>query len=258
MKTIAVVSLLAACGLLLVNGASHAQLRAQRGAEDPNNPCGMIYTDHYGPYDFRTQKRSIKVVEDFHFTAKVESLLGAQSGYIGGDLNYTLRASPNHARALIAVTRWVEKNKADQTRGMDFPVACYYDRAVRFAPDDPVVRALYARFLHQRKRTAEGLKHLDVAVSHAGDNGLSHYNLGLVYLELDESDKALARAHEALRLGFTRPELADLLKKAGRWVEPAAAAASAAGASAAASTAASGAASSPAPVSSAASAAPSR
>lgn len=206
--------------LTLGCAVAQAQMRAQRGAENPNNPCGMIYTDHYGPYDFRTQKPSIKVVEDFHFTAKVEGLLSGQSGYIGGDLNYTLRASPNHARALIAVTRWAEKSKADQTRGMDFPVECYFDRAMRFAPDDPVVRALYARFLHQRKRTAEGVTQLDRAVPLAGDNALSHYNLGLIYLELGDHAKALERAHEALRLGYPRTELADELKRQGHWKDP--------------------------------------
>jgi tetratricopeptide (TPR) repeat protein len=220
--------------LLVAAVPASAQVRAQRGAENPNQPCGMIYTDHYGPYDFRTQRGSLKIVEDFHFTARVESLAGAQSGYIGGDLNYTLRASPNHHRALVSLMRWVERNKADQTRGMDFPAECYFDRAIRFRPDDTVVRALYAQFLHKRNRTEEGLKQLDLAVGMAEDNALTHYNLGLVYLELGATDQALAQAHRAMALGFPRQDLANELKKLGRWRDPvpAAPAASAASASA--------------------------
>lgn len=214
-----ILTVLAGC-LAVAGTTAGAQTRAQRGAEDPNHPCGMIYTDHYGPLDFRTQKPGLKVVEDFHFTTKVETLMAAQSGYIGGDLNYTLRASPNHARALIALTRWIEKSKTDQTRGMDFPAECYFDRAIRFAPDDTVVRALFARFLHQRKRTEEGLKQLDTAVTLAKDNAISHYNIGMVYLELGAPDKALIQAHSALRMGLPRTQLADQLKAQGRWQEP--------------------------------------
>lgn len=197
-----------------------AQVPAQRGAENPNQLCGVIYTNHYGPFDYRTQRAALKVVEDFHFTTRVESLLGGQSGYVGGDLNYTLRSSPNHHRALVALMRWVERSKADQTQGMDFPVECYFDRAIRFRPDDTVVRALYAQFLHKRNRTEEGLRQLDLAVAHAEDNAISQYNLGLVYLELGATDKALAQAHKALAMGFTKPDLANELKKLGRWQEP--------------------------------------
>lgn len=218
--------------LLVAALPTSAQVRAQRGGEDPNNPCGMVYTDHYGPFDYRNQRGAIKVVEDFHFTAKVESLMGGQSGDIGGDLNYTLRASPNHHRALVSLMRWVERSKADRTRGMDFPADCYFDRAIRFRPDDTVVRALYAQFLHKRKRTDEGLKQLDAAAGMAEDNALSHYNLGLVYLELGAADRALAQAHRAMALGFPRQDLANELRKQGRWQDPAPAA-PAAGASSA-------------------------
>lgn len=210
-----------------------AQLPAQRGAENPNQLCGMIYTNHYGPFDYRTQRAELKIVEDFHFTGKVEALAGGQSGWLGGDLNYTLFSSPNHHRALIALMRWVERNKSDKTQGMAFPIECYFDRAIRFRPDDTVVRALYAQFLHRRNRTDEGLRQLDIAVGFADENALSQYNLGLMYLELGAIDKALAQAHKATALGFAKPDLANELKKLGRWQEspapPAAAEASAPG-----------------------------
>lgn len=212
--------LVAGLTLCLTALGTSAQTKAVRGAESPSNPCGMIFTDHYGPFDYRRRAQSVKTVEDFHFTPKVEALVSAQSGYIGGDINYTLRAVPNHHRALIAVMRFTEREKSDQLRGMDFPVECYFDRAIRFMPDDIVVRALYAQFLQKRKRTEEGLRHLDYAVTQAGDSPLSHYNLGLVYLELGEPGKALAQAHRANALGLPQAELADRLKALGKWQEP--------------------------------------
>lgn len=221
-----------ALALSLAGKPGAAQPQAQRGNESPGQLCGQIYTKHYGPYDYRNQRGSIAVVEEFHFTPKVESLLSGQSGYIGGDLNYTLLAVPNHHRALVAVSRWAERSKADRTQGMDFDVECYFDRAIRFRPDDTVVRALYAQFLQKRKRTDEGIRQLDVAVTHAGENAISHFNLGLVYMDLGAHDKALAQAHKALAMGYTRPELADALKRAGRWQESVPAAAEPAAASA--------------------------
>lgn len=206
--------------LLLHAPNAAAQSPARRGAEPLNHPCGLIFTDHFGPFDYRRRGSAVKTVEEFHFTAAVETLRSGQSGYIGGDLNYTLRAVPNHHRALVALVRYVEREKSDQLRGMDFPVECYFDRAIRFMPDDTVVRALYAQFLHKRKRTDEGLRHLDYAVPHAGDSPLSHYNLGLIYLELGDPAKALVQAHRAQILGAPQTGLADQLKAMGKWQEP--------------------------------------
>jgi tetratricopeptide (TPR) repeat protein len=202
--------------------SASAQLAARRGGENPNHPCGIIYTQHVGPFDYRTQRDELKIVEDFHFTPKVEMLMAGQSGYIGGDIDYTLKASPNHHRALLALVRWTERSRSDKTTGQQFTVECYFDRAIRFKPDDTVVRALYAQFLHKRNRTAEALTQLQAGVEHAGDNAFSHYNLGLVYLELGEHERALAQAHKAASLGFPRTELKAQLVKLGKWQDPAA------------------------------------
>jgi len=204
---------------LALSNAS-AQTPARRGAESPNNPCGPIYTRHYGPFDYRTQRGELKIVEDFHFTPKVEALVAGSSGYIGGDLNYTLLSSPNHHRALLALMRWGEKTKSEQTSGMSFALDCYFDRAIRFTPDDTVVRAFYARFLHSRKRTDEALAQMAAGAAHAGDSALSHYNLGLVYLEIGQPELALAQAHKAMAMGMMRTALKDQLQAAGKWQEP--------------------------------------
>jgi tetratricopeptide (TPR) repeat protein len=197
-----------------------AQTPARRGAEDPNHVCGMIYTNHYGPFDYRTERHELKIVEDFHFTAKVEALQAGQSGWIGGDLDYTLRASPNHHRALYALVRWTDRKRSDTTEGQPLPLECYFDRAIRFRPDDTIVRAMYAQFLHKRKRTDEAHKQLESAVQFAGDNAITLHNLGLVYLETGAYDKALELAHRAAALGYEVKTLRNALAKQGRWREP--------------------------------------
>lgn len=197
-----------------------AQQPAVRGAEDPLNPCGLIYTNHFGPLDYRKQRATVKTVEDFHYTPSVQAAIGGATGTFGGDINYTLKAVPNHPKALISLMRWVERTKRDQTQGMEWPIECYFERAVRFRPDDNVVRGLYAKFLIDRKRKEDALKQLDIAVTHAGDNAFSHYSLGLLYLELGEYVKALRQAHTVQAMNFPRTELVDALKKANQWSEP--------------------------------------
>lgn len=210
---------LAALGVAVVMFASSAaaQQKASRGTEDSSHPCGKIYTNHYGPLDYNTQKNSVAVVEEFHFTPRVRAALGGSTGSFGQDINYTLKAVPNHAVALVSLMQWVERAKLDQTPGMEWPIECYFERATRFQPADTVVRGLYATFLGRRNRKADALRQLDIAVTHAGDRALSHHNIGLVYFELGEMEKALALAHKARALGMEDSALVALLKKNNRW-----------------------------------------
>lgn len=181
--------------------------------------CGNLQNG-YGPFDYRSDRDKLGIVDMHHFTPEVELLLRGKSGTLGGDLDYTLRAFPNHHRALVAMTRLAERDKTDKPAGANYTVACYYDRAIRLAPDDTVARGLYAAYLNKTSKRAEAAAQLEAAAEAAADNGFAHYNIGLVYLEMKEHGKALAQAHRALRLGFTRPVLIDALKRVGVWKEP--------------------------------------
>ena len=48
----------------------------------------------------------------------------------------------------------------------------------------------------------------------------AYYNLGLIYLELDDFDQALKNAHAAYARGFPLDGLRKRLIKAGYWKEP--------------------------------------
>jgi hypothetical protein len=209
-------ALIGALGLAVVVSA-HAQGR-------PTN-CGNPFVNHFGPYDFRTAPAGTrKVVEDVHFTRGIETITQPKNTMfheMAQDVEYTLNVFPNHPRALLTMSRLAERWKRDPAPGTRLTVECWFDRAVRFRPDDTVVRALYARFLHSRKRTDEGLHQLRTASELAGDNGLSHFNIGLMFVELGAHELALTSAHRALALGFPRTELADQIKAAGKWREPA-------------------------------------
>ncbi|NUZ05181.1 hypothetical protein HQN59_05325 [Schlegelella sp. ID0723] len=207
-------------------------LAGSAAAQTPQS-CGELQ-NAYGPFDYRTSKNELRVVEDHHFTRKVETLTGGQEGYIGGDLDYTLRASPNHHRALVAVMGWGEKNKSPQPRDLPRPVECYFERALRFKPDDTTARMLYANYLLRNNRTPQAVAELDRVVSMAGDNGFTHFNAGLFYFDAKNYDKALQQAHTAQALGFPRTDLKQKLVAAGKWRDAPAAPAGAASATPAA------------------------
>jgi hypothetical protein len=211
--------------LLAVSSAGGPVLAQALPAE-----CGSLAT-HYGPFDYTVDRAKLPVVEAYHFTTTVEHLIRGVSGSIGGELSYTLKAFPNHHRALVSASRYAERLKTDQPTGLEYSVTCFYLRALTFRPKDLVVRMLYAQYLVKGGQRAEALAQLEVVRAAETDNPLTHYNLGLLYAEMGELELALAQAHKALALGVPGGELVRQLTAKGAWREaPAEAAAPAASA----------------------------
>ena len=197
--------------LLMTCGQVHAQSLGG---------CGNL-ENAFGPFDYRTERDiHLKLVESAHFTPSVETLIRGKSSPIGGDLDYTLRAFPNHHRALISMMRYGERLKVSRVPSAQFDVECYFVRAVSFQPDDVVARMLYAQFLLNSKRRDDALQQLAAAQPYARDNPFTHYNLGLSFLAAEQYDQALKHAHQAMALGFPRPELKAQLQAKGQWQEP--------------------------------------
>lgn len=189
---------------------------------EQSNACGPLGPPAVsdGPYDYRVDRGMVQFVERNHFQPQVEALVGGVSGYIGSDLDYMLRHVPNHPRALLTLIRYGEKLKWAPAPGMLFSYECYFDRAIRFRPDDALVRMIYATYLNKFSRTPEALQQLAYAVRLANDDGFAQYNIGLIYLDMKQYELALAQAHKASSLGFGRAALRDGLKSAGKWKEP--------------------------------------
>jgi len=195
---------------------------AQTQAPLSSAQCGPI-ENAYGPFDYRTNKRQLKVVEDNHFTSDIENLRRGKTGSLGQDLNYTLRAYPNHHRALIAMMNLGEKLKSPLPPGAVIPVECWFERALRFKPDDNIARLLYATFLVKQGREADAVKQLEEVAKLAGGNAFTHYNIALVYFDLKRYDRSLEHAHISYGLGMQRRELQEQLQRADKWTEPTAA-----------------------------------
>jgi hypothetical protein len=182
--------------------------------------CGPL-ENGYGPFDYVTQKNQLGVVEQHHFTPRVEALVGGvTSVHVGEDIDYTLRASPNHHRALLSLVRLGQKTHSTQPVGLAYSVECYFERALRFRPADSIVRMIYARYLFQDQRATQANQQLEQTVATAGDDAFVHYNVGLLYLEHENYTRALDHAHKAYALGIAQTALRDRLQLLGKWKEP--------------------------------------
>jgi tetratricopeptide (TPR) repeat protein len=196
-------------------------IRALAQSEQPG-ACGPIGAPlvTIGPYDYRTERKEVAFIEGNHFQPQVQALIGGVSGTIGAELDFMLRHIPNHHKVLITLIRYGEKLKWVPAPGLRFSYECYFNRAIRFRPDDTSVRLIYATYLNKVSRTSEALDLLADAANAAGDNGFTQYNIGLIYLDMRQYDLARAQAHKARSLGFEKADLQDRLKAAGEWKEP--------------------------------------
>ncbi|MGV7206252.1 tetratricopeptide repeat protein [Oxalobacteraceae bacterium A2-2] len=201
-------SLLTTLALLLAPAAAHAQ-------------CGeLAHHDQGGDYTNADDRQGLRVVEQFHFTPAVEQLRRGATDTLGGDIGYTLEHFPNHHRALSAMARLGLRDKTPRPAGARYTVACYFERAIRFRPQDARVRALYGGYLLALQSQDAALEQLAEAARLEPDNATSHYNLGLLYLKRKDYAHARESALRAYALGFPLPGLRNQLAAAGQWRQP--------------------------------------
>jgi tetratricopeptide (TPR) repeat protein len=183
--------------------------------------CGDL-TNAYGPFDYTNpvdKQHKLPVVEKHHFNSKVEKLIEGQTGPLGGDLDYTLRAFPNHHKALGAIAKLSLREKNPKLRGTNHSVLCYFDRAIRFKPDDGVVRMIYGDYLLKLGKPDQATEQFQEAIKLHPENPTINYNLGLLYLKQKDYEQAKTYAKKAYELGFPLPGLKNQLKEAGKWDE---------------------------------------
>jgi tetratricopeptide (TPR) repeat protein len=175
--------------------------------------------DPGGDYTNADDRQGLAVVENFHFTPNVERLVHGASGALGADISYTLEHFPNHHRALAAMSRLVLRDKNRKPHGARYTIECYFDRALRYRPEDARVHSLYGSYLLALGQTASALEQLEQAAQLEPDNATAHYNLGLLYVKTRDYEKARASAHKAYGMGFPLPGLKNQLVAAGEWRE---------------------------------------
>jgi len=198
------------------------------GLDFQERPCsGSDGSNWYGPYDYSkpSEKGKIPIVEEHHFNANVENHIRGQEGYLGGDLNYTLMAIPNHHRALLSIINFQLKlNKKlisfkDNNNLLTTPVECYLQRAIHFSPEDPATYSLYAYYFRKLNKLNESKKFYEKALFLDPESEKLAYSYGLLMLDMKDYDSALKYAKKAYRDKRAPPGLRNKLTSLGKWAD---------------------------------------
>lgn len=164
------------------------------GADLKGAPC-KGGSQGYGPYNYVTQRQYVGIVEDFHFGPQVEQLIRPMQGSFAGDFDYTLRAIPNHHRALLSVIKYQIQLNTKIKKGQRplSAVECYLQRAINFSKDDAQVYVLYAYYLN--KIGYKNYVHITKLYEHAlklkPDSPKIMYSFGLFLIDAKNYNQAL-------------------------------------------------------------------
>ena len=187
--------------------------------------CGSL-ENNYGPFDYRdpvAKAKHLRIVEEYHFTPDVERLIRGNTSSLISDLDYTLRAWPNHYRALESLKRYALSGGRMTIR----PAECYFKRAVAFRPDDSGAHIIYGNYLLQCAKLKNDLlrrrlqcagftdpgymdtrvlkaarEQYETSLRLAPTSAEVNYDAGLFYLELHELDMAKRLAAVAYSAGY--------------------------------------------------------
>lgn len=181
--------------------------------------CGSLadLDNAYGPFDYTNPEhraQRLPIVERHHFTKNVEFLVKGETGRLIGDLDYTLRAFPNHHRALNAVGRLELRDGLEATIR---PATCYFDRALEFKPTDAGIYVVYGIYHYKSDRLDAAIGKLNRAVELAPESAEAHYNLGLLLHADGQYRRSSEHAAEARRLGYPLDGLIRKLRQEGHW-----------------------------------------
>ena len=190
--------------------------------------AGDARAQFYGPFDYTNPvhyREKLPIVEQYHFNRDIESLRATMpGGSIGDHLWYVIRSFPNHHRALISMEKlWDQyQRKGETPPGVDPEKTpeFLYRRAIDFAPQDGVVNLLYGIFLIRQDKTDEAIGYLELADKLEPDNAEVQYNLGLMYMKVDDMDRALEHAHRAYSMNYPLAGLRNKLTREGVWQDP--------------------------------------
>ncbi len=223
-------SLLAAMLILMLTFAWAQDAESLPVLQDIYDPTcrSMEAIGRVPPSDYRkATQRQRELVEKYHFNEHYMAYRNGKSKFQkqvdrvietpSAGFNYTLWAFPNHPQALAAMEDLGYRGKTENPQGSELKVHCYFQRAIRVAPDDIIVRALYGYYHARRNQPQEARKQFSLADANSGksDRNVQSY-LAWGYIQIGDLDAAVVHASRAYELGYQLPGLKDRLAKLGR------------------------------------------
>ncbi|ARU56179.1 MAG: tetratricopeptide repeat protein [Pseudomonadales bacterium] len=187
-------------------------LQASGSVARDNVNCGNLIEDAagYGPFDYTDPAHNtvdLTRVEKHHFTSDVRLLIrGSTNELPHRDLDYTLRKFPNHHLALDSMAR-LQRDDGGKLKADIYTTDCYFKRATRFSPSDDIVWLIWGIHLHKSGQFSEAEEKYKTAIRVNPENSQSYYNLGLLYVDMGQKEKAQAAADDAYRLRYPQQGL---------------------------------------------------
>lgn len=185
-----------------------------------SSQCGSL-ENAYGPFDYTDpglRRSKLPIVERHHFS---EDVFYLNKGLTGtnplSDIDYTLRAFPNHHRALDAMARLHRSRGAEKLPGANYSLACYFDRARRMAPHDGFVRMIEGIHYFKLGDLSDAETSFLEALKLAPTSAEIPYNLGLLFVKKGDLDSAKRYAELAYDRGFPLQGLRETLIQHGEW-----------------------------------------
>jgi tetratricopeptide (TPR) repeat protein len=176
--------------------------------------AGLYNNDYYASKISREGLTLIQSVELYHLGPAEQNLHAKRYRAAAGEIDFMLRAFPNHPKALQLMVNLCAQWKS--------PVCAVqlgekFEKAIAVNPNAPTTYVVLGNLHQSIGQFANAIESYKRALQLDADSVNAEYNLGLAYLETKQFDLANEHAQRAYELGAPLPGLRDKLMKAGKW-----------------------------------------
>jgi tetratricopeptide (TPR) repeat protein len=205
----------------------------------------------FGPYDYyKPPAGALQLVERAHMGAVIASdrHQGNWCAYYG-NLDYTLRAIPNHPKALVLMAEYLDvrapcsNNNALSSSSGKSPLELaaaieagswhertadyYFQKGIGYKPKDAPkstvdyaeTRVLYGKYLYSHGRPEDAMNQFKEAIKREPRSAEAHYYLGLILFEKNDTEAAKQHIQTGYKIGQPPAELKQKLISIGQWRE---------------------------------------
>lgn len=211
-------------GLLIISEVFARQEKAPWIGEDFSGKACEGKPQGFGPYDYSNaslRATKLPIVEEYHFTPQIQRLKQGKTGHLLDDIDYTLRAFPNHYKALTALTYYASifqlEIKQNNKRAVKPAVECYFQKAINFARKDATLEMIYAVFLKKSNKNELADQHYLRAIQLSPKNLRFRYMYGLFLVDLKKMDQAKIQAEFIYSKEYPKQKLKEKLIASGNW-----------------------------------------
>lgn len=214
--------------LLLINGGANANI--DTSTMTINRSCFELEWRRGKPFDYyhsSTRESTgtyrgglLHLVENGHFNDDVRQLIKGKTSVLPGDILFVLNSIPNHPAGLDAYSRYEyqlansELFRSKQAKpSLTHSADCFFLRANQVFPNNAETLLVWGIHQFRNNRFSAAQQILERAVAIAPTYVEAHYNLGLVYAELNNVEAAQKHATIAYDAGYPLMGLKNKIAK---------------------------------------------